>query len=81
MRLQDVVEIMREALYNRLLDDITCVDFRQQGGGGSRPGSKAAEAKRFLTALRRTAERQGGGRNTFTLGELFSLANEINLQV
>ncbi|GAX76612.1 hypothetical protein CEUSTIGMA_g4058.t1 [Chlamydomonas eustigma] len=78
--LQDVVEIMREALYNRLLDDITCVDFRQQGGGG-RPGSKAAEAKRFLTALRRTAERQGGGRNTFSLGELFSLANEINLQV
>ena len=51
---QDVVEIMREALYNRFTDDLACIDFRSEGGrgGGGRAGSKASEAKRFLTSLR-----------------------------
>ena len=49
---------MREALYDRFTDDISCVDFRSEGGGGGgggrggRAGSKALEAKRFLTSLR-----------------------------
>lgn len=68
---------MREALYDRFMDDLGTVDFRKAPGG--RAGSKAAEAKRFLTSLRRAAER--GGKDTFSTGELFSLANEINLQV
>ena len=72
---------MREALYDRFMDDIACIDFRSEGGGGGggRAGCKASEAKRFLTSLRRTAERRGN--NTFTTAELFSAANDINLQV
>lgn len=31
---QDVVEIMREALYDRFMDDVACIDFRRV----SRPG-------------------------------------------
>ncbi len=74
---------MREALYDRCMDDIACIDFRSKGGGsvtgGGRAGSRASETKRFLASLRRTAERSG--QSTFSTGELFSLANDINLQV
>ena len=72
---------MREALYDRFLDDIACVDFRGGGEGGraGRAGSKASEAKRFLTSLRRTAELQG--RYVFSTSELHSMANDISLRV
>ncbi len=51
---------MREALYDRFMDDIACVDFRAQSGPGSRAGSKHAEAKRFLTAAQRCVGEGGG---------------------
>lgn len=71
-------------MYDRFIDELTCIDFRADSsltgfGAGSRAGSKAGEAKRFLTALRRSAERQG--RDVFSTGELHSLANDIGLQV
>ena len=73
---------MREALYDRFLDDIACVDFRgggSEGGRAGRAGSKASEAKRFLTSLRRTAELKG--RYIFSTSELHSMANDISLRV
>ncbi|MEW5311356.1 MAG: hypothetical protein WDW38_003077 [Sanguina aurantia] len=80
---QDVVEIMKEALYDRFMDDVACVDFRRGGGGSSgsaaRSGGKAAEAKRFLLRLQHVCEHQG--RDTVSTGELHALASEIGLNV
>lgn len=54
------------------------MDYRSASGGGSR-GGKAAEGRRFIAGLQRAARLRG--KDTFTSSELFSLANEINLQV
>ncbi len=80
-----MVEIVREAAplnMERWIgggsgSSIQCIDFRAGSGGGR--SSKAAEAKRFLAALRRLAECQA--RNTFSTGEMHSVANDIGLQV
>ncbi|GLI71641.1 hypothetical protein VaNZ11_016915 [Volvox africanus] len=75
---EDVVDLVREALYDRFGGDLAagCADYRQAGG---RAGSRSSEAARFLTSLRRLAEREG--RNVFSSLELSSLANEIALSV
>ena len=44
---------MREALYDRFLDDMACVDFRNSAAGGEgrgRAGSKASEACLLYTS-------------------------------
>ena len=52
------------------------VDFRREPGSR---GGKAAEAARFMAALRRAAAREG--RDTFERGELQALARELRLGV
>lgn len=47
--------------------------------GGGRAGSRGAETARFMSALRRQAEREG--RCVFSSAELYSLANELSLAV
>lgn len=51
--LQDVVEIMRESLYDKYIDEHGVVDFGRSGGM-----SQQKEAKRFLSALNRQSELQ-----------------------
>jgi DNA helicase MCM8 len=50
---QDVVEIMKESLYDKFTDDYGCVDFGRSSGM-----SQQKEAKRFLAALQRKSEVQ-----------------------
>ena len=71
---------MKEALYDRFMDDLACVDFRRGGGAGSKAGSKAAESNRFMAAIKRAAARMGDSAS-FESGELLSIASEIGLQV
>ncbi|PKU73219.1 DNA replication licensing factor MCM3 like 1 [Dendrobium catenatum] len=47
----DVVEIMKESLYDKLLDEHGFVDFTRNGGM-----SRQKEAKRFLSALHKESE-------------------------
>ena len=49
--MQDVVEIMKESLYDKYVDEHGCVDFRRSGGM-----SQQKEAKRFLSALNKQSE-------------------------
>jgi DNA helicase MCM8 len=49
--LQDVVEIMKESLYDKYVDENGCVDFTRSGGM-----SQQKEAKRFLNALNEQSE-------------------------
>ena len=49
--LQDVVEIMKESLYDKYVDEHGFVDFRRSGGM-----SQQKEAKRFLSALNKQSE-------------------------
>ncbi len=72
---QDVVELMKESLYDLYLDDRGVVDFRRSGGK-----SKQAEAKRFLGALARRAEVLHND-GLFPVEELYSVADTIELQV
>lgn len=72
---QDVIELMRESLYDLYLDDRGVVDFRRAGGK-----SKQAEAKRFLGALARRAEELHND-GLFPVEELYSLADALELQV
>ena len=51
--LQDVVEIMRESLYDKYIDENGFVDFGRSGGM-----SQQKEAKRFLSALNKQSELQ-----------------------
>lgn len=51
--LQDVVEIMRESLYDKYVDEHGFVDFGRSGGM-----SQQKEAKRFLSALNERSESQ-----------------------
>ncbi|PNW71712.1 hypothetical protein CHLRE_16g665950v5 [Chlamydomonas reinhardtii] len=75
---EDVVDLVREALYDRFGADLAlgCTDYR---AGGGRAGSRGAETARFMSALRRQAEREG--RCVFSSAELYSLANELSLAV
>lgn len=49
--LQDVVEIMKESLYDKYVDENGHVDFGRSGGM-----SQQKEAKRFLNALNKQSE-------------------------
>lgn len=51
--LQDVVEIMKESLYDKYVDEHGFVDFGRSGGM-----SQQKEAKRFLGALHQQTELQ-----------------------
>lgn len=50
---QDVVEIMKESLYDKYVDEHGFVDFGRSGGM-----SQQKEAKRFLGALHKQSELQ-----------------------
>lgn len=70
----DVVEIMKESLFDKLTDENGYVDFRRAGGK-----SKQAEAKRFLGALnRKTMQLQ---KAILTTSELYEVADDIELRV
>ncbi|KXZ52381.1 hypothetical protein GPECTOR_9g425 [Gonium pectorale] len=85
---EDVVDLVREALYDRFGSDLAagCTDYRAMssggfGGGGGRGsrGGAGGEAARFMAGVRRLAAREG--RCVFGSGELTSLANEMALAV
>lgn len=50
-QLQDVVEIMKESLYDKYVDEHGVIDFARSGGM-----SQQKEAKRFLSALNKQSE-------------------------
>lgn len=50
---QDVVDIMKESLYDKYVDENGCVDFARSGGM-----SQLKEAKKFLNALNKESELQ-----------------------
>ncbi|XP_048321239.2 probable DNA helicase MCM8 isoform X1 [Ziziphus jujuba] len=70
----DVVEIMRESLYDKYVDEHGCVDFGRSGGM-----SQQKEAKRFLSALNKQSELQQ--KDCFSISEIYSLADRICLRV
>ncbi|KAH0455902.1 hypothetical protein IEQ34_015934 [Dendrobium chrysotoxum] len=70
----DVVEIMKESLYDKLLDEHGFVDFARSGGM-----SRQKEAKRFLSALHKQSEHKQN--ECFSISEIYSLADSIELRV
>ncbi|XP_054802072.1 probable DNA helicase MCM8 isoform X2 [Prosopis cineraria] len=70
----DVVEIMKESLYDKYVDEHGFVDFGRSGGM-----SQQKEAKRFLSALNKQSEFQQ--KDCFSISEIYSLADRIGLQV
>ncbi|XP_031397201.1 probable DNA helicase MCM8, partial [Punica granatum] len=70
----DVVEIMKESLYDKYLDEHGFVDFGRSGGM-----SQQKEAKRFLSALCKQSELQQ--KDCFSISEIYSLADRISLRV
>ncbi|THU55540.1 hypothetical protein C4D60_Mb11t07640 [Musa balbisiana] len=71
---QDVVEIMKESLYDKYVDERGFVDFARSGGM-----SQQKEAKRFLSALHKQSELQQ--KDCFSISEIYSLADKISLRV
>ncbi|XP_074575784.1 putative DNA helicase MCM8 [Curcuma longa] len=71
---KDVVEIMKESLYDKYVDDHGFVDFGRSGGM-----SQQKEAKRFLSALNKLSELQQ--KDCFSISEIYSLADKIGLRV
>ncbi|GLT79312.1 hypothetical protein SLA2020_508050 [Shorea laevis] len=70
----DVVEIMRESLFDKYVDEHGFVDFGRSGGM-----SQQKEAKRFLSALNNQSELQQ--KDCFSISEIYSLADRIGLRV
>ncbi|KAI3474682.1 hypothetical protein Pfo_029867 [Paulownia fortunei] len=70
----DVVEIMKESLYDKYVDENGLVDFGRSGGM-----SQQKEAKRFLSALNKQSELQQ--KDCFSISEIYSLADRISLRV
>ncbi|GER28680.1 DNA replication licensing factor MCM8 [Striga asiatica] len=70
----DVVEIMKESLYDKYVDENGLVDFGRSGGM-----SQQKEAKRFLSALNKQSESKQ--KDCFSISELYSLADNISLRV
>ncbi|XAR69032.1 DNA helicase [Bertholletia excelsa] len=70
----DVVQIMKESLYDKYIDEHGFVDFGRSGGM-----SQQKEAKRFLSALNKQSELQE--KDCFTISEIYSLADRIGLRV
>ncbi|XP_071700805.1 probable DNA helicase MCM8 [Rutidosis leptorrhynchoides] len=71
---KDVVEIMKESLYDKYVDEHGFVDFGRSGGM-----SNEKEAKRFLDALNKKSEREQ--KDCFSIGEMCSIADQIGLRV
>lgn len=65
--LQDVVEMMKESLYDKYVDEHGFVDFGRSGGM-----SQQKEAKRFLSALNKQSELQQ--KDTFSISVSLKLA-------
>ncbi|KAK2977599.1 hypothetical protein RJ640_007235 [Escallonia rubra] len=70
----DVVEIMKESLYDKYVDEHGFVDFGRSGGM-----SQQKEAKRFLSALNKQSELLQ--KDCFSISEIYSLADRIGLRV
>ncbi|KAL2345025.1 hypothetical protein Fmac_006310 [Flemingia macrophylla] len=70
----DVVEIMKESLYDKYVDEHGVVDFGRSGGM-----SQQKEAKRFLSALNKQSELEQ--KDCFSVSEIYSLADRISLKV
>ncbi|XP_050940144.1 probable DNA helicase MCM8 isoform X3 [Cucumis melo] len=70
----DVVEIMKESLYDKYVDEHGVLDFGRSGGM-----SQQKEAKRFLGALNKQSELQQ--KDCFSISEIYSLADKIGLRV
>ncbi|MCL7036690.1 hypothetical protein MKW94_027520 [Papaver nudicaule] len=70
----DVVEIMKESLYDKYVDENGRVDFGRSGGM-----SQQKESKRFLSALNKQSELLQ--KDTFSISEIYSLADKIDLKV
>ncbi|AES79322.2 tyrosine kinase domain protein [Medicago truncatula] len=70
----DVVEIMKESLYDKYIDEHGVVDFGRSGGM-----SQQKEAKRFLNALNKQSELEQ--KDCFSVSEIYSLADRISLKV
>ncbi|GAA0156192.1 DNA metabolism protein [Lithospermum erythrorhizon] len=70
----DVVEIMKESLYDKYVDEHGFVDFGRSGGM-----SQQKEAKRFLSALNKQSELQQ--KDCFSISEIYCLADRIGLKV
>ncbi|WVZ06240.1 hypothetical protein V8G54_019586 [Vigna mungo] len=70
----DVVEIMKESLYDKYVDEHGIVDFGRSSGM-----SQQKEAKRFLNALNKQSELEQ--KDCFSVSELYSLADRISLKV
>ncbi|XP_022744093.1 probable DNA helicase MCM8 isoform X2 [Durio zibethinus] len=71
---RDAVEIMKESLYDKYVDEHGFVDFGRSGGM-----SQQKEAKRFLSALNKQSELQQ--KDCFSISEIYSLADRISLRV
>ncbi|XP_078180003.1 minichromosome maintenance 8 isoform X2 [Carex rostrata] len=71
---KDVVEIMKESLYDKYMDEHGFVDFGRSGGM-----SQQKEAKRFLSELNKQSELQQ--KDCFSIAEIYSLADRISLRV
>ncbi|XP_057535732.1 probable DNA helicase MCM8 isoform X2 [Amaranthus tricolor] len=70
----DVVEIMKESLYDKYVDENGVLDFARSGGM-----SQQKEAKRFLSALNKRSELDQ--KDCFTISEIYGLADRIGLRV
>ncbi|XP_057718737.1 probable DNA helicase MCM8 [Arachis stenosperma] len=70
----DVVEIMKESLYDKYVDEHGIVDFGRSGGM-----SQQKEAKRFLNALNKQSELEQ--KDCFSISEIYNLADRISLKV
>ncbi|KAJ1443853.1 P-loop containing nucleoside triphosphate hydrolase [Sesbania bispinosa] len=70
----DVVEIMKESLYDKYVDEHGVVDFGRSGGM-----SQQKEAKRFLNALNKQSELEQ--KDYFSISEIYNLADRISLKV
>lgn len=72
---QDVIELMKESLYERFEDQYGQLDFRRAGGSSS----KSKDVSRFVTALQRVKSQRGT--DIFTTQELSEVAQAIKIQV
>jgi len=70
----DVVDIMRESLYDLFSDEFGHVDFTRAGGL-----SKSKQVSVFMKALHRKAESKQS--STFNIKELYKIAQDIHLGV
>ncbi|KAK8958493.1 hypothetical protein KSP40_PGU003679 [Platanthera guangdongensis] len=70
----DVVEIMKESLYDEYMDEHGFLDFTRCGGM-----SEHKEAKRFLTSINKQSELQQ--KDCFKISEIYGLADRIGLRV